>query len=229
MALMDVGDVVAMVAAVFDDPSQSDIDVDYVLPFINLRWSNIVTNMVMLGLQYAEDTAIFDVPANTFTLKLYMGSGQPLASLMQPKTIEWKPVGAPDTEYTAATLVDEVDDVDPGSQGILQYAWKGGSIRVTKSAIPVTLRVRYQAMSTQLVDPDSNMLRGIGDVLAYRVSEIIAIARGMTNLKVDMIRLGDSALDDFLAMSNMQSQAKLSNIPATHRRGSRSRFVARAT
>ena len=219
---------VGSVAALLDDPGQSDIDIDYVLPFLNLRWSNIVVNMVMLGLQYSEEVAEITVPAGTATLSDFMATGEPLNSLMKPKSIDWKPVGAPDTQYVPSNQVNELDDVDGSSQGLIEYSWQGGTVQVTPSAIDVIARVRFLAMSTQLVDPTDEMVKGIGDIVAYRVGEIIAGVRGNASLKVDCRLWGDEALDDFLAMSNLQSQAVLTKIPATHQRGRFPRFVARA-
>ena len=230
MALLNVGDVVASVAALLDDPGQDDIDIDYVIPFLNLRWSNLIVNLAMLGLQYAEEVAIFQIPAGTVSLTKYMLAGQPLASLMEPVSIDWKPVGDDDTEYDPADAVREVDDFPQGIPGIEEYSFQGGTIVLSPSSIDVTARVRFKAMSTNLVDPTDNMIRGVGDIIAYRVAELICAIRGNQALKVDMRTYGDTALDDFISMSVMRDQANLYTIPPTHRRGgSNRRFTAMAS
>ena len=219
MALLNVGDVVQGVATLLDDPGQTDIDADYVIPFLNLRWANLIVNLVMLGLQYSDEVAVFDIPANTLSLTNYMLAGQPLASMMQPQSIDWKPVGAPDMQYTPADSKRVVDDFPDGTQGIQQYAFSGGTVFVSPSDIPVTARVRFKAMSTTLVDPEENMIRGVGDIIAFRTAELIYSIRGNQALKVDMKTYGDTALDDFISMGVLRSQSTFYEIPPTHRCG----------
>lgn len=227
MALLDVADVVTSVAALLDDPSGSEIDVDYVLPFLNLRWSNLVTNLVMLGLQYSEEVVILTIQPGTVTLSDAMQSGAPLASLMKPKSIDWKPVGTADTLYTPAAQKNELSDVDPSSTGVLEYSFQGGTIQVTPSAVAVVARIRFLAMSTSLVDPSDGMIRGVGDIIAYRTAEMIAAVRGgATALKQACKEWGDTALDDFLAMSTMAQQATYTRISG-RRSAPGSFFVAR--
>lgn len=219
MSLLNVGDVVQAVATLLDDPSQSEIDQDYVLPFLNLRWQNLVVNLVMLGLQYTEEQACIDLPAGTRTLTAYMGTGQPLASLMQPKHLQWKPQGADDTEFEDVQLVNELDDYPPGQNTLEQYAWQGGTIKLSRCDIAVTLRVDFQAMSVTLVDPTDNMVRGVTDIIAYRTAELIYVIRGNANLVAAMQRYGDTALEDFCSMSVMRSSGQPTFFPAAHRRG----------
>lgn len=218
MALLNVADVVQSVATLMDDPGQTEIDLDYCLPFINLRWSNIIVNLVMLGLQYSEEMMVVAIPAGTVSLTNLMLPGQPLASLMQPKSIEWKMVGADDTTYVDAKQVDELDDYPLGNQGIQEYSWQGGTILVVPSAVDVTARIRFKAMSTNLVDPTDNMIRGIPDIIGYRVAQILYSIRGNAALAAVMKTEGDQALDDFCAMSVMNSQGTVTTVPPTHRR-----------
>jgi hypothetical protein len=222
MALLNVGDVVASVAALLDDPGQTNIDQDYVIPFINLRWANLIVNLSMLGLQYSEETAIINLPAGATNLTQYMASGQPLASLMMPLGIDWKLQGDPDTEYEPADSVRELDDLPPDSTGIPQYAWQGGTVLISTSSVPVTIRIRFNAMSTTLVDPTDTMIRGVGDIIAYRAAELLAAVRGMPALKADMRLYGDTALDDFITAGVLRSQSQFYQIPPTHRRNNRS-------
>lgn len=226
MALMDVADVVQMVATLLDDPGQTTFDADYVVPFINVRWNNMAVNLAMLGLQYSEQVVVFDLPANTLTLAAYMATGQPLASMMQPKSLEWKLVGAPDTEYQPIGSVNELDDVPPGSEGIDEYSWQGGTCQLNPSSVAVTLRVRFMAMSTTLVDPTDQMVRGVGDVLSYRVAELIYSILGNDKLSAKMQQLGSDALEDFNTLSTMRLQSQPIYFPPVHRR--RGRFFARA-
>lgn len=224
MALLDVADVTQGVATLMDDPSQSEIDQDYVLPFLNLRWANLIVNLAMLGLQYAEEQAILSIPAGTTSLTNFMTAGQPLASLMSPVDMQWKLKGAPDEQYDDVDPVRELDDLPP-SPTIQQYAFKGGSIFITPSSVDTVLRVNYKAMSTRLVDPTDDMIRGVGDIIAFRTAELMLAVRG-NPLKVDMKTYGDDALEDFCAMSVLRDQSNFNVIPPTHPRTYRGGFVA---
>lgn len=227
MALLNVGDVVQGVATLLDDPSQSEFDKDYVVPFLNLRWANLIVNLAALGLQYSEEMVIVEIPPGTVSLTNMMLPGGVLASLMEPIGIDWKLVGSDDTTYTPANAVSELDDYEQGSIGILEYSWQGGTILTVPSAQPITARIRFNAMSTTLVDPTDNMIRGVGDIIAFRTAELIYAVRG-NPLKVDMKTYGDTALDDFISMSVMRSQTIATEVPATHRRfgNGRARYVA---
>jgi hypothetical protein len=229
MALLNVGDVVQSVATLMDDPSQSAFDKDYVIPFLNLRWANLIVNLAMLGLQYSEEMAVVTVPAGTVSLTNMMLSGGVLASLMSPIGIDWKLVGSDDSTYAHSNAVTELEDLAQGTVGLLQYSWQGGTILTTPSAQDVVMRIRFNAMSTTLVDPTDNMIRGVGDIISFRTAELIYGIRGNAVQKVDMKNFGDDALNDFIALSIMTSQAIRTSIPSTHRRNGNggNRFVAR--
>jgi hypothetical protein len=228
MALLSVGDVVQGVATLMDDPSQSEIDQDYVIPFLNLRWANLIVNLAMLGLQYSEEVVVVTIPAGTVSLTNLMLPGGALASLMQPISIDWKLVGSDDITYDDADRVTELDDFPGGTIGIPQFSWQGGTILVVPSQQDVVARIRFNAMSTTLVDPNDGMIRGVGDILSFRTAELICAIRG-NPLKVDMKTYGDDALNDFIAMNIMGSQSIVTTIPSTHRRNGNGRqyFFAR--
>lgn len=225
MALLNVGDVVQSVATLLDDPSQSTYDRDYIVPFINLRWSDIVVNLAALGLQYSEDTVILTIPAYTVSLSSQMISGGALQSLMEPISIEWKLVGSDDTTYDETEWVGEVKDFPGGTVGIPEFAWEGGNIVLVPSGQDVVARIRYNSMSTTLVDPTDKMVRGVGHIVAYEAAEVIWAIRGNEKLEAKMQALGAQALDDFIAMSTMRSQGIVTRVPAVHRRGRVDRAV----
>jgi hypothetical protein len=155
------------------------------------------------------------------TLSSFMLPGGPLESLMQPipgEAVEWKLPGQDDTYFDAADRMDELDDFPPGTQGVLQFAWEGGTIRVTPSSVPVILRVRFNALSTNLVDPSDGMVRGIEDIVAFFTAEIIWSIRGNPQMQANCKQWGADALDDFLAMSVMNTQGTFDRVPAVHRR-----------
>jgi hypothetical protein len=222
MALLDVADVVQAVATLMDDPGQTSIDIDYVLPFLNLKFNDVSMKLAMLGLQYGEEEACFTIPAGTENLSNFMLQGQPLASLMVPISIDWKEVGEADEEYTPVDSVRELDDLPTAAggsatTGIAEYSWQGGTILITPPGSDVTGRVRFKSLSATEVDAVDNLIRGAGNVIAYFTTALIYAIRG-NPLKVDMKAQGDEALDDFLAMSNMRDQTTFYQIQPTHKR-----------
>ncbi len=227
MPCIVTGEVIQDVATLLDDPGQTSIDADYVLPFMNLRYKDIVRNMAMLGLQYTEEQAIFTVPAGTQTLSSFMLPGGPLESLMQPipgDALDWKLPGQDDTNYDSADRVAELDDQPQGTQGLLQFSWQGGTIYVTPSSVDTVARVRFNSLSTSFVDPADGMVRGIEDIVAFYTAEIIFAIRGNPTMQANCKAWGEDAIDSFLAMSVMNTQGDFKRVPAVHPR----RFVARA-
>lgn len=229
MALLNVADVVQGVAVLLDDPGQTSIDQDYVIPFLNLRWASLTTKLSMLGLQYSEEVVAISVPAGTASLANFMIAGQPLAALMEPISVDWKLVGTEDDTFTPSNASAELSDYADGVEGIPQYSWQGGTLLVVPSSIDVVARVRFNAMATTLTDATDNMIRGVGEILAFRTAELIYAIRGNPAMQKTMKDFGDDSLDDFLSMSVMRGQTILLHVPSSHRRSGSGRapFVAR--
>jgi hypothetical protein len=215
--LWNVDDVVRRTAVLMDDPAMTEFDKDYTIPFLNQRWDDISTELSMLGLDYQEVTAIIaDLPPNTTDLSAYMQDNQPLMSMMLPRRIQWKPIGTDDTEYQDAVMVEDLDDFPPGVIGIPQWAWTGGNVLLVPSSVDVTLRVRFDAMSATLVDPEDQTIRGVTNILAYKTAELIYSIRGNDALSKKMADLGLESLDNFERAAVMRDQAKLRRVPPMH-------------
>ncbi len=107
------------------------------------------------------------------------------------------------------------ENVVPG-----EYTWIGGTLSVTPCSVPVDLRVRVNAMSTTLVDPASQIIVGIGTVLAYRTAELVWMIVGGDGgrMQANMKQLGDDAYDSFCALSVQRQQAIRTRFPSLHPR-----------
>jgi hypothetical protein len=182
MAILSVGGVIRRVGWLLDDPGNRRFTPDYIRPGIDQENESIEITLERLGVQQQEATAIFSIPAAValgdgsnppVDLAPYFQLGQPLQWFLRPKEVWWKVTGQPDTSYTQANAVNELSDVQLGNLGVQEYRWAQGSIQLTPSSTPVTLRI-YQPV-----------MRGIGNILALQVASYIC---SMNN---NMGKLGD--------------------------------------
>jgi hypothetical protein len=228
VAVLSAGDVIARVGALLDDPGNRRFRPDYVRPYLDQENSSIETFLAMLGIQQQEQIAIFDLPAATpgpnggtppFDFTPYFAPGQPLQWLLRPKRLDWKITGYPDTGYAQADPVNELDDVMMGSIGALQYRWAQGSIQTTPSFTPITVRVYFWALNTDIYDSAAPVMRGIGNLLAYQVADYIcSLNNNMGKLAAKLQQSCSRDKRQFANFLIMQSQAQLI-VPRGTKRG----------
>jgi hypothetical protein len=194
MAILSVGGVIRRVGWLLDDPGNRRFTPDYIRPGIDQENESIEITLERLGVQQQEATAIFSIPAAValgdgsnppVDLAPYFQLGQPLQWFLRPKEVWWKVTGQPDTSYTQANAVNELSDVQLGNLGVQEYRWAQGSIQLTPSSTPVTLRIYFFALATDLYDDAQPVMRGIGNILALQVASYIC---SMNN---NMGKLGD--------------------------------------
>jgi len=183
MAILSVGDIVARVGWLLDDPGNRRFSADYIRPGIDQENEALEITLERLGIQQQEQIAIINLPAAVVLsngsnppvdLAPYFAAGQPLQWFLRPKRIDWKVTGQPDTSYTQADSVNELDDVMVGNLGVQQYRWAQGSIQLTPSYTPVTIRVYFFALATDIYDDAQSVMRGLGYILATQVAAYIA-------------------------------------------------------
>jgi hypothetical protein len=228
LAILTTGQVIARVGALLDDPGNRRFTADYLRPYVDQENASIEIMLEMLGVQQMEQIAIFNVPAavpglggNTPPTDLapYFQPGQPLEWLLRPKRLDWKIQGQPDTSYIQSSDVNELDDVIVGNLGCQQYRWAAGSIQTTPSYTPVTLRLYFFALNTDIYDSAAPIMRGIGNILAAQVATFVAdLNNGMGKTGP---RIEKNLARDKRAFSNllvMQGQAEL-KVPRGTKRG----------
>jgi hypothetical protein len=180
MQSQDVDDIVTRVGALLDNPSNSQFDRDYLMPYIDQEYGELDNELESLGAPYALDQVIVTQPANTSSLAAFMASGQPLADMKLPSDVWWKLAGQPDINFQQSTgPVTRLDFVPPNTQGAWQWTFLGGMLAITPSSSPVDLQVTFQTMSTNIVDPQSGVILGTAAILALRVALYVATIRGM--------------------------------------------------
>lgn len=227
MAVLTVGQIVKRVGVLLDDPSNRRFSSAYIMPYIDQENESFEITLERLGIQQQEFTAIINLPAATpgaggttppQDLAPFFAAGQPLQWFLRPKMIEWKVQGQPDTAYLESSPVNELDDVQVGNLGCWQYRWAQGSIQLIPSYTPVTLRVRFWALVSDIYDSAQTVMRGIGFILATQVAtDICANNNNMGKL---LPKLEKNLARDKQNLSNllvMTAQAQLIHFRGTRR------------
>ena len=219
MAVLSVGDIVARVGWLLDDPGNRRFSPDYIRPGIDQENEALEVTLERLGIQQQEQIAIINLPAAPVLsnggsyppvdLANFFAAGQPLQWFLRPKRIDWKVQGQPDTNYTQADAVNELDDVMVGNLGVQQYRWAQGSIQLTPSATPVTIRVFFFALATDLYDDAQRVMRGIGYILATQVAAYICSSNNnMGKLQAKLERNLSRDKQNLCNLLVMQAQAQ---------------------
>lgn len=225
--LANIQDVVKRTAALLDDPGQTEFDTDYLSPYINQIADAMDVDLEVLGLQYQEQIAIIPLSTPTSDLSPFMADGQPLAAMKLPNGVDWKLSSQPDTAYVPSVLVGHLPDVTPSSIGAYKFSWRGSVLYVTPSAVPVTVRIYFDAMSATLYDPADKVVRGVTHVIAYRAAAKVADLRGNPNMANSHRRDGDKAWHAFSTLAIMRNQKRSYVVRGqNNRRGSRVNILA---
>ena len=91
------------------EPDSDWTDADYILAKLATLSDDIANRLELLDLNYATVEVILPaVPANTVDLSAFQASGQPLAMMILPKSIEWRLVGESEEDWSFAPQVDKV-------------------------------------------------------------------------------------------------------------------------
>ena len=206
--LLNVGSIAKRAAALLDDPAASTFDKDYLLPFINQAWDDLAISLQALGLDYQEVVTTVAVPANTTDLSAFQADGQALESLLLPVKIEWKRAADEDIAYKLVDSVAELPDVVQGTEGHRAWEWRTSKIFITPSAIDTIVRIRFKAFSLDFQDPIEGFIIGVGNVLAYKVAELVSSPTVQNNAGGVMYfaQKGREAMDNFEVLCVKQKQ-----------------------
>lgn len=197
-----------------EDPANRRFTPDYLRPYIDQENEALQIMLERLGVQQEEAIAIFNIPAKVgdgpTDLTPYFSPGQPLQYLLRPKRLDWKIQGQLDPSYIESAAVNELDDVQQGNLGCQQYRWAGGAIQTTPSYTAVTLRVYFFALSQSIYDSASQLMRGIGFILARQVAiEVCASNNQMGKLQLRLEKSLSRDKQNFTNLIVMQQQAQL--------------------
>lgn len=217
--LQNVADIVRRVGALLDDPANTRYSSDYLMPHIDQIYDEMDVDLERLGMEYLEHIAVVNINSNINDLTYLLADGQPLQSMKLPKEIRWKIQGQPDTSYFPSAYVDELDEVGPDSEGCLQWTFQQGSIQITPSSVALTLKIYFDAVSTNIYDPAQNVVRGTAHILSTRVAAYVAsLQNGMGSLQKKLDVKADKAWTSFCKLVVMNSQSKQRVARSIHRR-----------
>lgn len=229
--IITLNEVCKRVQDALSDPSGSQFTTASLITPVNQCFDDLSNEISQLELSYERVVAVINpFPAGTTDTSAYEADGGSLQAINEPELVEYKLVGEDDTQYKKVDRVDKVDDVAAGTPGITSYEWRGGVVYVSKSSVDVILRIRFQAMSTNLVDATDKVTRGVTNVLAYKVAEYVAGKRGGDNGTKLAQRYGakaQAALDNFLVMAVKNDQMQNRRLGTVRGRRRAFNYVAR--
>lgn len=215
----NVNDVVRRTGALLDDPSNSRFTAAYLIPFIDQVMQAMDVDLEVLGMQYVEHIAIVNVASQITDLTYLLASGQPLYLMKLVDGVDWKLQGQPDTSYLASDLVTELDDVAPTSVGALEYKFTQGALQITPSTSAMVLRIKYEAISTDIYDPAQGVVRGTAHIVASRTAAMVAGLKNSMGKYADRAQaLADRDWTAFRSLVVMKEQSKLRGPRPIHRR-----------
>src|ERR1700744_3079585 len=228
--LQNVDAVIRRVGTALDDPSLSKYTAAYQMPWIDQVYDDMDVELERAGMQYVDSIVSFQINAGQSDLSSYMADGQPLQYMKFPKRVDWKLPGQEDVLYRKSSLVQELDYVQASNLGAWQWRNANGSIQVTPSVGPIVLNVYMDTMSTNIYDPNQNVIRGIGTPLAWRVASTIINSRGdMTGKRGAYLeRMANNSWGNFLQVLTLNKQQKNVSARPIHRRRRNSGFYVPA-
>lgn len=226
MALLLMGDVIDRVGVLLDDPAHRRFKKDYIRPHVDQQNEALMLDLEALGVQFQEQRAIFNIPANTTDLTPFFATGQPLQYLLRPTMVEWKLQGMPDVQYATSVPVKELTDVVPSNVGSQEYRWAGGSLWITPSGSAETIRVTFLALTASVYDSAAQVMRGIGFILASETALYIAAANnGMGTLQARLEKQSRRDRIRFAKLLTMQQQG-MSIVPQGSRTATNTQISA---
>ncbi len=180
--------------ALVGDP-MADFTTDaYLTPLVNQVYADQTTQLMSeTGSSFNE--AVRDVPAvpaGTTDLSAYQAAAMavaagnvagPLNGLVNPITLETKPVGAPDNRYVEARRTGQLPNVSPastyGASFWMQWEWRGFVIYLTPLNYAVDVRVRGEFSPPALVkDTDVLLVHPrMVEATAYGTAAMIGMER----------------------------------------------------
>lgn len=200
---MQLKDITSRVRFMHDDADGTYVTDDMVAGHAQQQYE-LLQNAIEASTNSQFDEQVIElaaVPAGTPNLDAYMAKGQPLENIITPRILEWKMPGIDPTNYReSAGPLDSVRDVAAGLPSLDSWAWIRRSIKLSKFAIPLDIRLTCTTLFDPLLSPDDiiELERKAVPVLAIQIALAIGKARGMTTLVTTYAQDLDNAFDDLV-------------------------------
>jgi hypothetical protein len=206
-------DIVARVASKCDDPEQTVVDTNYVLGFAQDVYEWLFNKLILTGAEFATQVVVLPaVTAGSPDLNAFQASGQPLATLIQPRIIRWRVPGQDATFWRRADgPLDYIRDMP--SVGIPQldsWAWMRYSIKLSTFSTALDIEVTGEFLFDPLTAPDSQIqiAQNSNRCFSCKLASEVGKARG----NKDWIKIygddADEAFDDLAIAMTRADQAK---------------------
>ena len=211
---MDLQTLKARIRALVDDPNATYTTDDFLLPLINQKYEELYNRLRLGGTEFDErDVVLPSVPAGTPDLSTYAATGQPLELLVQPRMLEWKLAGNPDSFYLRAEFLGKVRDITPQPL-IDSWEWRSQVIYITPATVVVDLRVTGDFLFSALVS-DADILaaaKNIGHIVAYGTAALIGINRGNPDWIKNYTDKEEGTFDDLNQLLVRADLAKITRV-----------------
>lgn len=217
--LDNVNDIIVRVGALLDDPANTRFSPQYLIPHIDQQYDEMDVDLERLGMQYTRQIAVVNIAANISDLSYLLNDGQALQSMKLPVSMKWKIQGQDDVSYQPSDQVDELDEVSAGSQGAIEWTFQRGGLQVTPSAVALTLKIYFDAVSTNIYDPAQGVVRGTAHILSYRTAAFVAsLNNGMGTLQAKLDAKANRSWTSFCNLCVQRQQSKQRSPRPIHRR-----------
>jgi hypothetical protein len=218
---MQLLDIIARVQSKCDDPDGTYLTSDYVMGFAQDAYEWLYDKMLTADSDFDQQVVILPaVAAGSPDLTQYQASGQPLATLVQPRMIRWRLPGQDATFFRRADgPLDYVRDMPAGIPQLDSWAWMRFSVKLSNFSTALDLEVSGDFLFDTLTSPDSQLQISINAnrVLACKIASEVGKARGNDKWVTIYGADADDAFDDLMLAMTRAKQAK------THRVGRISR------
>ena len=184
---MSVATIIQRVSQIFDDLDQDRFDKDFIQGWLAIHNEDLESLLENLDLSYDTSIYVLTIAAGTTDLSSFQADGQVLDNMMYPIAMEWRLPGQNDTQWNPVTTVDKVIDtnlsptgiaVSSSVSGIASWNWRKGIVYISPSSVDCEIRLRTEDLPA-LLDTDSALyIKGMTNVLAYGVAEMIAASQG---------------------------------------------------
>ena len=206
------------------EPDSDWTDADYILAKLATLSDDIANRLELLDLNYATVEVILPaVPANTVDLSAFQASGQPLAMMILPKSIEWRLVGESEEDWSFAPQVDKVIDTDTGTgispavvasddPTLESWEYRAGILKTSPSMEILDLRVRFVAAAISLTNNSQAQVAGLTNAYVYMACQHILEERasGVTVLSGTYEKRYNRACADFEGLALKSQVSKMS-------------------
>ena len=227
---MTVQDIITRVQSEIEDAvggTDSDwCDADYILGKLATLSDDIAIRLQLLDLNYSTQEVILpNVGPNVSDLSSFQATGQPLAQMIIPKSVEWRLVGETQEDWEIVEQVDKLIDTDTGTgetgatvasndPTVESYEWRQGILRVSPCMVPVDFRIRFAGTVISLSTNSQAQIVGLTNVYVYKCAEKITASRsvGTGALPKYFRDCYNHACADFEGLSVKNQQSKMTRL-----------------